>query len=271
MPDVRVNGVRLAYEIAGEGETLVLVHGSWGNRHNWAPVFEPLARSFRVLRYDRRGHSESERPASQGSFEEDADDLAALIEALGPAPVHVVGNSGGAAIALKLAAKRPGLFRSLAVHEPPSFRVVRDAAELAPMMDAVATRIENVVGLLTAGRVEDGARAFVEQIAFGPGMWPKLPEALRNTFVSNAPTFLDETRDPDGLDLDLGALARFDRSALLTFGDASPPFFRAVVDRVAAAMPRATRFTFAGAGHVPHLTHPADYVQRITGHARAAG
>jgi pimeloyl-ACP methyl ester carboxylesterase len=270
MADVRVNGVKLAYELAGAGETLVLVHGSWGDRHSWKPVFEPLARSFRVVRYDRRGHSESERPASQGSFDEDANDLAALIEALGPAPVHVVGNSGGAAIALKLAAKRPELFRSLVVHEPPSFGVVRDVAELAPVVDAVRARIENVIGLLTEGRTEEGARAFAEQIAFGPGMWPKLPDALRKTFLFNAPTFLDETRDPGGFDLDLGALGRFNRPALVTDGDASPPFFRAIVERVAAAMPSATRFTFAGAGHVPHLSHPVDYAQRITDHARGA-
>src|SRR5262249_44525227 len=56
-----------AYEVAGEGEPLVLVHGSWGDRHSSDSVFDALARSFRVVRYDRRGHShsESERPAGR--------------------------------------------------------------------------------------------------------------------------------------------------------------------------------------------------------------
>ena len=40
--------------------TVVLVHGSWGNHHNWDAVVPAFARSFRVLSYDRRGHSQAE-------------------------------------------------------------------------------------------------------------------------------------------------------------------------------------------------------------------
>jgi pimeloyl-ACP methyl ester carboxylesterase len=269
MAHVRVNDVTFAYDVAGEGEPLVLVHGSWGDRHNWDSVFDALARSFRVVRYDRRGHSESERPAGQGSFQEDADDLAALMEALELGPAHVVGNSGGAAIALKLGVKRPDLVRSLVVHEPPSFRILAGIAEHAPVLDAIGGRIRKVVELLSAGRMEEGAQTFVDEIAFGPGAWPGLPEPLRRTFVFNAPTWLDETRDPDALDLDLAALARFDRPALVTEGEASPPFFRTVVRKVAAALPRATHATFPGAGHVPHLSHPADYVHRVEEQVRS--
>lgn len=263
MAHAQVNGVKIAYEVSGEGEPLVLVHGSWGNRHNWDSVFDSLARSFRVVRYDRRGHSESERPAGQGSFQEDADDSAALIEALQLGKAHVVGNSGGAAIALKLCAKRPDLFRSLVVHEPPSFRVLAGVPELAPVLDAVGARMRKVVDLLSAGRMEEGAQTFVEEIAFGPGAWPGLPEPLRRTFIYNAPTWLDETRDPDGLDLDFAALARFDRPALVSDGEKSPPFFPAVVRKVAAVLPHATHVTFPGAGHVPHLSHPVEYVRRV--------
>jgi pimeloyl-ACP methyl ester carboxylesterase len=71
------------------------------------------------LTYDRRGHSQSERVASQGSIEEDVADLALLITALHVAPGHIVGNSFGASIVLKLAVARPDLFASLTVHEPP--------------------------------------------------------------------------------------------------------------------------------------------------------
>jgi pimeloyl-ACP methyl ester carboxylesterase len=50
-----VNGVRLLVEESGEGDPLVLVHGSWSDRQGWAFVEEDLARSFRVTSYDRRG------------------------------------------------------------------------------------------------------------------------------------------------------------------------------------------------------------------------
>src|SRR5262245_58370806 len=102
MPIEVVNGIRLRYEVAGSGEPLVLVHGSWGDHHNWDAFAPLLTDRFEVVRYDRRGHSDSECPPGQGSVTDDVADLAALIERLGNGPAHVVGNSFGAAISLRL-------------------------------------------------------------------------------------------------------------------------------------------------------------------------
>jgi pimeloyl-ACP methyl ester carboxylesterase len=63
----RVNGVELYYELSGSGEPLVLVHGSWGDHHNWDAVAGSPAQSFQVLTFDRRGHSASERPAGKAA------------------------------------------------------------------------------------------------------------------------------------------------------------------------------------------------------------
>jgi pimeloyl-ACP methyl ester carboxylesterase len=266
MPTITANGTALYYELTGTSDIpVVLVHGSWGDHHNWDAVVPLLARSFRVLVYDRRGHSQSARPASQGSLHEDALDLAALLETLGLAPAHVVGNSGGAAVALRLATERAELFRSLSVHEPPLFGLlVGDPAMQAPLA-AVQERVAAVVELLRAGDDAAGARQFMETIALGPGAWERLPEERRQAFTANAPTFLDETQDPDGMIVDLSALGRFTAPALLTRGDGSAPFFPAVVAQLARALPHAATHVFAGAGHVPHLTHPQAYVEVVGG------
>lgn len=252
------------WEITGEaGDPLVLVHGSWGDHENWASVVPALSRSFRVLTYDRRGHSRSERPAGQGSIRDDVADLAALLEELRHTPAHVAGNSFGASIVLRLAAARPELFRSLIVHEPPLFGLLKDEPDAKGALAAVEERMSAVVSLLTAGEQEGGARQFVETIAFGPGAWPELPEEVRERFVFNAPTWLDEVHDPEALEIDLGGLRGFAAPALLTVGDQSAPFFPLVVNRVAAVMQSATLRTFAGAGHVPHLSHPEEYVTLV--------
>ena len=86
MPEQRVNGAKLFYELTGTGDPLVLVHGSWVDHKGWQLVVPDLTRCFRVLTYDRRGHSLSERPLGQGSRREEEEDLAALMEALGLAP-----------------------------------------------------------------------------------------------------------------------------------------------------------------------------------------
>lgn len=264
MPVLEIGSARIFWEQTGyAGDPMVLVHGSWGDHHNWDRVVPDLGRHFRLITYDRRGHSRSEGPAGQGSIHEDAADLAVLIERLDLAPAHIVGNSGGGAIVLRLAVERPDLFRTLVVHEPPLFGLLADLPEARAGLEEVQHRIAAVVTLLEAGDAEAGARRFVETIAFGPGAWEQLSAEARRTFVANAHTFLDETRDPEGLEVDLAALARFPHPALLSHGTTSAPFFPVVVDRIAQALPRAEKVVLEAAGHVPHLSHPDLYVEMI--------
>lgn len=260
-----VNGLRIAYATSGiGGEPLVLVHGSWGSRHNWDTVVPGFAEHLRVVAYDRRGHGESERPPGQGSFTEDVADLAALIEALGPAPAWVAGNSSGAVITLQLAAARPDLLRGIAVHEPPMWSLLRKDSPEAVARAAVANGpLAEVLRRLESDDHAGAAELFVEEVAFGPGSWDRLPEGMRRMMIHNAPTYLDESHDPQAAAIDEAALARFDGPALLTSGDQSPPLFGAVLDRLAELLPHAVRRTFVGAGHIPHVTHPEQYVTEL--------
>jgi pimeloyl-ACP methyl ester carboxylesterase len=262
MPIDVINGCHIYSELRGDrGAPVVLVHGSWGDHHNWDAVVPGLASTFRVLTYDRRGHSQSERVAAQGRIEEDAADLAALIATNHFTPAHIVGNSFGAIIVLTLAATRPDLFASLTVHEPPLVGLL----ENGPALSAVRQRIDAVMATLQSGDAESGARQFVETIALGPGMWEKLPPPVRQTFVFNAETWLDETNEPAWDTFDLERLTTFHRPALISQGDQSPPFFGIILDRIATALPHAQRHTFRGAGHVPHLTHPDEFVRIVGG------
>src|SRR5918996_5162360 len=144
MSEAQVNGVGLYYELHGGGEPLVLVHGSWADATNWGFVVPGLAKSFRVLVYDRRGHSRSERPDAPGSVDEDGDDLAALLESLDLAPAHVVTNSYGGNIALRLATRRPEIFRSLSCHEPPLWSLLEDDPESQQILQQGARSLEAV-------------------------------------------------------------------------------------------------------------------------------
>src|SRR5215210_2558774 len=149
------DGVRLHVEPpTGDGELLVLVHGSWTDHQTWAALVPLLARSFRVVSYDRRGHSRSERGAGPAPRRRDEEDLAALIAALGAGPVHLVGSSYGALIALGLAGRRPELVRRVVAHEPPGLALVPQPA--------VEAQFAAVQDQIAAGDPEGGARRFLE-------------------------------------------------------------------------------------------------------------
>ncbi len=266
MPINKINEVDLYWELTGsKGEPLVLVHGSWGDHHNWDAVVGELSKTFRVLTYDRRGHSQSERLNVQGNTEQDVSDLIALIEFLGLSPAHIAGNSFGAGISLKAAARHPDLFQTLLVHEPPLLGLLKDIPEVQSMLQIVNSSIEAIANLIAKGKNEEAAKQFVETIAFGPGAWQQLPLQAQQTFTYNAPTWYDEIQDHGSLQMDTGRLLHFNKPALLTNGTESPPFFLMVLDQLTKAIPSVKRMTFEGAGHVPHMSHPEKYVEIVKG------
>ena len=256
-----VNGVRLAYDDEGSGEPLVLVHGSWTNRHSWDRVAPRLAERFRVVRHDRRGHSESS--AASGTLEDDASDIAALAAHLRLGPFHLACSSRGGVIGLKLAASRPELVRSIVCHEPPLLGALsRDEAESQLVAQLVAGE-GHVVEMIERGEHEAAARVFVERVAFGPGAWDRFPRFIRQTFIENAETFAEEYRDPDIYSVDFEALRNFAGPVLLTGSDDSPQWFALIIDRLAEILPRVERHEYRGAGHNPQGNAPEEYVRVV--------
>jgi pimeloyl-ACP methyl ester carboxylesterase len=240
------------------------VHGSWDSHHDWDLVVPRLTDAFRVLTYDRRGHSHSERPTGQGSVREDVADLAALLKHLKLVPAWVVGNSFGASIALRLASQHPDLFRGLIAHEPPLFSLLADDPSLSPLLVDVQRKLRAVVQRIASGDHAGATEQFVETVALGPGTWATMPPDVQQVMIENAPTFLDEATDPDQIAFELDWIRGFSKPVLLTRGDQSPPTFAPVVARLSGALPHAEVVTFPDAGHVPHATHPDAYVEMIT-------
>ena len=265
MPVDKINSVNIFWKLTGgKGHPLILVHGSWGDHHNWDMVVGEFSKTFRVLTYDRRGHSQSERLPGQGYVEEDIDDLIGLTEHLNLSPAHIAGNSFGAAIVLKTASKRPDLFKSMIVHEPPLFDLLKDNPSAQDALKIVNERIKTVLDLIAKGQIEKATEEFMEKIAMGPGTWQKLPEAAQKTFIYNALTWYDEMQDPQSLQIDIATLSVFKKPVLLSIGSESPPFFPLVIDKLMDAIPHAKRITIEGAGHVPHMSHLEKYIELVS-------
>lgn len=104
MPAAAVNGVELAYDEAGAGAALILLHAGIADRRMWDDVLPTLAERFRVVRVDLRGYGET--PLPDGPFVY-ASDIRALLETLGIERTHVVGVSMGGHVALDLALAHP--------------------------------------------------------------------------------------------------------------------------------------------------------------------
>lgn len=108
MPRVRVNGVQLSYQQAGNGPDLVLIHGLGASLAFWYVLVAPfLARHFRVTAVDLRGHGLSEMPSLDYTSADMARDVSRLLEEFGIERAHLVGHSFGGLVALQCAVRFP--------------------------------------------------------------------------------------------------------------------------------------------------------------------
>jgi 3-oxoadipate enol-lactonase len=117
---IEVNGTSLRYELSGNGKTtLVLVHEMGGTLESWDQVLPALNNSRNVLRYDTRGAGQSEKIGGKVTFDDMADDIAALLDATGvTGKVALAGTAVGAAIAIHFAVRHAARTAALVVTSP---------------------------------------------------------------------------------------------------------------------------------------------------------
>jgi len=174
----------LHYEVDGEGEPIVFIHGLGATSHVWYAQREVLSKQFRVVVYDRSGCGLS-APSGEGySIQAWSEELVGLLDDLGVSTAVVVGHSLGSTVAMHFAATHPERTRALvlaggeAVLSPQGRKILGDRADLVDVhgltsvadawLNSVlspATRAGNpaLAGLLRAMFVSNDASAYSQQ------------------------------------------------------------------------------------------------------------
>ncbi|MHA3023330.1 alpha/beta fold hydrolase [Mycobacterium sp. BMJ-28] len=203
-----VPGARLHYEVRGRGP-LLLVLGSPMAAADFLPLAHAMAGDHTVLTYDPRGlgHSSIEDPDQDATPALRADDVVALLDAVGAESADVFGSSGGAVTGLALAAAHPNRVRTLVAHEPPLL-------ELLPDADRHRAATEEIIATFHRDGVEAAWMAFMAHAGFdlddpdaGPPPGPEPTPDERAKQLADAGRFFDhELRDTTGYLPDIAAL-----------------------------------------------------------------
>ena len=161
----RVNGADLWYDVTGEGEPVLQIHGAGFGHFNFAPATPELAKSFRVVDFDMRGYGASDRPLQHYDMEVWADDVAGLMDVLDIETAHIHGTSMGGMIAIVFAGKYPERTTSV---------VINCAA--AKLGAAGRLVFKNWIDIATMDPDGPGSRVLAELIA-----WQALSRAFLET------------------------------------------------------------------------------------------
>jgi pimeloyl-ACP methyl ester carboxylesterase len=231
MATVEGAGVPLRYVERGDGPPMLLVHGIASDAEALAGTAEALAATARVVAYDRRGYGGSGAPEPYGgtTVEEQAEDAAALLRALGAAPALVAGEGLGALVALDLLKRHAALVRAAVLADPPLFMFVPEAtAALAEERRAIEEAVR-----------DRGPEAGVEAYLSGAAH-PADPAALARARTAHRAFFADYA----GLaswPVTRRELRALGRPAVVLTGPQSPPAVVAAADRLAGLLPAARR------------------------------
>ncbi|NII10796.1 alpha/beta hydrolase [Oleiagrimonas sp. C23AA] len=243
------DGHRLHVADRGEAHAtpLLLIHGSLCDARYWRPQMAPLAERGRVLAPSLR-HCWPEPWDGEGagySIAQHASDMAALIDALGGEPVHVLGHSRGARVALELARTRPDAVRSLMLADP---------GLVAPATDKAADGRQRAMRLIGQGDTEAGLELFIDTVS-GRGTWQHMVPWFKTMVRDNAHTLIAQATESVP-QLDDAALAELAMPTLLLGGDHSPAPFPAALDRLQQAMPDTCHVRIPHASHGMNLANP---------------
>lgn len=256
MPTIDINGTTIYYERTGGGPAVLFVHGMCGDADVWADQARRLCDSYSCVRYDRRGHSRSHRGNAVVTDALHADDVAALIEALGLAPCLLVASSAGAAIAVDVALRYGDLLRGAVLSEPPLLCLDRDAGKV--VMDELIPRLD-------AATAAGGPRAAVDAFfsLLCPGLWSIIDESRKDRYRDNAEIGFTDLRSPS-LDVTADELAAVTIPVLVLAGDISHPSLRSVARRLAGALPDARLVELADCGHVTYAEQPDAFAGTVS-------
>ena len=233
-----------AVETEGSGPDLILVHGTGMDGESLLPLARLLGDRLRVTRYHRRGTPRWPGPGEGGpdSVEAHAADLAELATGLaGGAPVHLFGASFGGVVALELARQRPELVRSAALFEP----AAAGDGELPGAAAALLARFEHWLG---RGEPERAAEHFHRRV-LSDALWRRLSPDAQARARGQWRHIHGDLVATVAYRVARAELCRIAVPILLLRGGRSPEAFEAPLRALAAALPRARRFTLERAGH----------------------
>ena len=266
MPQLRVNGVDLAYIEQGAGTPVVFVHGAWMDLRYWEPQRQAIATQYRFIAYTLRYHGTAPWPdaGQHYSAATHAADLVAFLRQLHAGPVHLVGLSSGGRLVTMVALEYPDLVRSLTVLEPPIDELLVDLPEAQPVRDAWRQAFEPIRTAAQAGKAIQATKLFFELANYqGAGTFETQPEAFCQMILDNARTVPLQLAAPRPPALSCATLGGVKAPTLVVHGEQTPHYMALISEVVVQCIPGSRLVVIPQATHLMSHQNPTAFNEAL--------
>ena len=235
-----INGCQIAYDVRGDGEPLLLLHGGMGAGADWKYVFPQDPPGCRVIVPDLRGHGASTNPSGAFTFRQAALDVLALLDQLGIEHVKAIGLSGGGITLLHMATLQPSRITSMIVVSAPPYFPAQARAIQATFAEEMLPENERLAMRKRHSHGEDQIRMLFEQT---------------RGFASNF----------DDVNFTAPLLSQITADTLIVFGDRDFLYPVSIAFELHAAIPRSYLWIVPNGGHGPIFgPHAPRFVETAT-------
>lgn len=246
---------------------VVALHSSASSGSQWKHLENALSGRFSVSAPNLPGYGGEAIAVSHrdDGVGEVAEPIVQHIETFGR-PVHLVGHSFGAAVALNIALMRPDLVRSLTMYEPAAFHFLKlgDHHDQA-LFDGISRIAKNVRDSHIAGTPALGMQVFID-FWNRRGSWDDMPVDMRNSLSAMVPSIISDFTHGFSETWSLDDLAGLRMPVLMLMGLDSPDIAQHVAMRIADAIPHSRLALLPGLGHMAPVFEPEWVNPRIYEH-----
>jgi pimeloyl-ACP methyl ester carboxylesterase len=265
-----IKGIRLYYEMDGEGSDLVFVHAGCADSRMWDAQFSTFARHTRVLRYDMRGYGKS--TLSKGSFS-NRDDLYDLLEFLGIQQAHFVACSMGSFAVTDFALEHPEKVKSLVLVSPALSGYQYEGQPPQPVLEMIEAR--------KAGKLEHAAELQAQIWADGPKRNSNQSNRevyelvrqmsldsliLQADIIRETAFLIEEPLNPPAIE----RLGQINVPTLVIVGHLDDDSEMAIAEVLITRIKGAQKAIIRGTAHLPNMEKPEEFNRIVLGFLKDA-
>jgi pimeloyl-ACP methyl ester carboxylesterase len=257
MPYATLSGHRFYYEVSGEGETVLLLHGSFADADLLEAPATAVSSGFRALRFDRRGHGRSSDAPEPLSLPAEAAEIASVLDWFNTEKTHLLAHDDGAEVAIQFALDFPARTLSLALLAPTleGFRWKEET--LAARRDFLAAFVRSpqaaIEDKFLASPVFDVARAL-------EGPFERLQTIYRRARVAGGSLARPAHSGPTQAE----RLGEIHTRTIVLVGDREDSERLRCAAAIVQGIQGAEGATFAGASRFLHIEDPHHVMRRLT-------